>query len=51
MAGLIRYERGRIEITDRPGLEAVSFECHGSERRACNRLIRPPEGAEVAYWR
>ena len=40
-AGLIRYERGRIEITDRPGLEAATCECYGIARRA----YRPPAWA------
>jgi CRP-like cAMP-binding protein len=33
-AGLIRYERSRIEVTDRPGLEATACECYGLARRA-----------------
>ena len=38
-AGLIHYERGRIEVTDRPGLESVACECYGVVRRAYECLI------------
>jgi CRP-like cAMP-binding protein len=50
-AGLIRYERGRMAITDRPGLEAASCECYGIARRASDRLLGPPAGASRPYWR
>jgi CRP-like cAMP-binding protein len=50
-AGFIRYERGRMEITDRPGLEAASCECYGITRRAHNRLLGPPARASRPYWR
>jgi CRP-like cAMP-binding protein len=50
-AGLIRYERGRMGITDRPGLEAASCECYGIARRAYDRLLGPPVGASRPYWR
>jgi CRP-like cAMP-binding protein len=50
-AGLIRYERGRMQITDRPGLEAASCECYGIARRAHDRLLGPPAGASEPYWR
>src|SRR3954462_14907477 len=40
-AGLIRYERGRMQVTDRPGLEAASCECYGIARRASDRLLGP----------
>jgi CRP-like cAMP-binding protein len=41
-AGLIRYERGRIEVTDRPGLESVACECYDIVRRAQDQLLGPP---------
>jgi len=52
-AGLIRYERGRIEVTDRPGLESASCECYGVVRRAYDRLLGPPppDGARGVYRR
>jgi CRP-like cAMP-binding protein len=50
-AGLIRYERGRMRITDRPGLEAAACECYGIARRAYDRLLGPPSGANRPYWR
>ncbi len=31
--GLIEYSRGRVRITDRPGLEAVACECYQVSRR------------------
>jgi CRP-like cAMP-binding protein len=50
-AGLIRYERGRIEITDRPGLESASCECYGVVRRAYDRLLGPPPGGAGGVYR
>jgi CRP-like cAMP-binding protein len=51
-AGFIRYERGCIEVTDRPGLESASCECYGVVRRACDALLGPPpEGARGVYRR
>jgi CRP-like cAMP-binding protein len=35
-AGLIRYSRGRIMITDRAGLEEAACECYGMVRGALN---------------
>jgi hypothetical protein len=43
--------RHRMEVTDRPGLEAASCECYGIARRAYDRLLGPPEGATTPYWR
>jgi len=48
-AGFIHYERGCIEVTDRPGLESVSCECYGIVRRAQDRLLRPPADAKGDY--
>ena len=38
-AGLIRYARGQMEVTDRPGLEAASCECYHVARREFARLL------------
>ena len=38
-AGLIRYSRGRITITDREGLEHASCECYGIVRAHFDRLL------------
>lgn len=43
-AGLIRYSRGRIRLTDREGLEAASCECYGVVRAEYDRLTREPGG-------
>jgi hypothetical protein len=40
-ARLIHYVRGRMEITDRPGLEAASCECYHTARREFARLLGP----------
>jgi CRP-like cAMP-binding protein len=50
-AGFIRYERGRIEVTDRPGLESAACECYGIARRAQDSLLPPPGRAGAPYWR
>jgi CRP-like cAMP-binding protein len=38
-AGLIHYVRGRMTVTDRPGLEAASCECYHTTRREFARLL------------
>jgi CRP-like cAMP-binding protein len=43
-AGFIRYERGWVEITDRPGLKAASCECYGTVRREFDRLLGADTG-------
>ena len=49
-AGLIAYAHGRMEVTDRPGLEAASCECYGAVRRRTDRRLEPGSG-KPAYWR
>lgn len=44
-AGIIRYERGRIQVTDRPGLENASCECYGITRRAFDTLLGDATGS------
>jgi hypothetical protein len=48
-AGFIHYQRGRVEVTDRPGLESVACECYGFTRRASDRLFGSPEGWRDTY--
>ena len=38
-AGLIRYTRGKIEVTDRAGLEARTCECYGVVKKEYDRLL------------
>jgi len=38
-AGLIRYSRGRIDVLDRPGLEAQVCECYAVVRQEVDRLL------------
>ena len=38
-AGLIRYQRGRITVLDRPGLEARSCECYRVVKTEFDRLL------------
>jgi CRP-like cAMP-binding protein len=50
-AGLIRYVKGRMVVTDRPGLEAATCECYGMARRAHDSLFGSPTGTSSPYWR
>jgi CRP-like cAMP-binding protein len=50
-AGFIRYERGRMEVTDRPGLESAACECYGVARRASDALLGREPGAKGEYRR
>ncbi len=38
-AGLIRNTHGRVNIVDRPGLEAASCECYRTVRNEYERLL------------
>jgi CRP-like cAMP-binding protein len=48
-AGFIRYQQGRIKITDRPGLESAACECYGIVRRAQDQLLGLPPGSTGVY--
>jgi CRP-like cAMP-binding protein len=40
-AGLIEYQRGRITVLDRPGLERRTCECYAVVRKEYERLLAP----------
>ena len=44
-AGVIRYNRGRIEVLDRAHLEQRSCECYAVARKEYRRLMPPPLAA------
>ncbi|SDB73843.1 Crp/Fnr family transcriptional regulator [Belnapia rosea] len=48
-AGHIQYGRGRITVTDRPGLESVACECYGVVRRSQDSLFGVSEGWRSVY--
>jgi hypothetical protein len=37
--GLIRYERGRISVLDRPGVERRACECYAVVKKEYDRLL------------
>jgi CRP-like cAMP-binding protein len=39
LRGLVRYRRGHLTITDRPGLEKASCECYQTVRETFSRLL------------
>ena len=48
-SGLIHYERGQMEVTDRPGLESASCACYGVARRALGHLLgSDPEATDFS---
>ena len=48
-AGFVSYDRGRIRVTDRAGLESAACECYGVVRRAQDALLGLPEGSRDTY--
>lgn len=42
-AGLIRYTRGQVTITGRPGLEDAACECYGTVRAELEKLFSTPK--------
>jgi hypothetical protein len=43
-AGIIRYSRGHIEITDLEGLRATCCECYQAVKARRDRLLKVPDG-------
>ena len=46
-AGLIRYARGRIQVLDRPGVEARCCECYAVVKRESDRLMNGAASGSV----
>lgn len=44
--GIIKYNRGRIEVLDRPALERMSCECYSVVKQESDRLVPPPQQAK-----
>ena len=45
-AGVIRYSRGRIQVLDRPALEARCCECYAVVKKEYDRLLPPSPAAK-----
>jgi DNA-binding transcriptional regulator YhcF (GntR family) len=41
-AGLISYQRGKIRVVDRAGLEQASCECYAIVKERFDAFLRPP---------
>jgi hypothetical protein len=41
----------RMEVTDRLGLEAASYECYGTVRRTYDCLLEQSGSVKAPYWR
>jgi CRP-like cAMP-binding protein len=50
-AGFIIYERGRVRITDGPGLEAVSCECRDIAITEYERIMGIKNSLNSSFWR
>jgi CRP-like cAMP-binding protein len=48
IARYIRYQRGRISVIDRTGLEGRSCECYGIGKRETARLLEMSQSAQMA---
>jgi Mn-dependent DtxR family transcriptional regulator len=46
--GLIEYQRGRITVLDRPGLEHRTCECYAVVKREYDRLLPDPAATAAA---
>src|SRR6476659_7108436 len=46
-AGVIRYARGKITVTDRPMLEKLCCECYAVVKKESDRLLAPYPGSKM----
>jgi Mn-dependent DtxR family transcriptional regulator len=44
-AGLITYRRGKMQVLDRPGLEAAACECYRAIMQRFAEFLKPPAHA------